>query len=403
MSSAWTDRSVSSSSLSRLQTQKLQFELDELNRKSNELSKSIAKTPKDQIAPIVTESRAVKEEIKGSEARLREHDNALHDLLQWVPNIPADDVPVSADATGNKVVREWGEEKRFEFEPKDHIALARALGLIDWDRSGKISGSHFLLFRGLGATLERALINFMLNLHISEHGYTEVWSPVLVNRQTAFGTAQLPKMEEDMYRLEADDLFLVPTAEVPVTNMHQGEILKADQIPQRFACYTPCFRREAGAYGADTKGMMRVHQFDKVELVWYTTPEESDAALETLLSHAEEVLKRLGLRYRVLLLSTGDMTFASARTYDIEAWAPGINKWLDVSSCSTFRDFQARRAGIRFRGADKKVRHVHTLNGSGLALPRTYIALLENYQQADGSILVPEPLRPFLNGLEVIR
>ncbi|HLG42730.1 MAG TPA: serine--tRNA ligase [Planctomycetota bacterium] len=383
---------------------KAQFDLDDLNRQSNELSKKISKSPKDQIAPIVAESRALKDRIKGGEDGMRAIDAELNEAMSWLPNVPAPEVPVAPDASGNRVVRIVGEERRFEFKPLDHMEIAGKPGWVDQERSGKISGSHFLLFRGVGARLERALINFMLDLHSKQHGYEETWTPALVNRAAMFGTGQLPKLEADMYRLEQDDLFLIPTAEVPVTNMHAGEILPGERIPAKFCAYTPCFRREAGAYGADTKGMIRVHQFDKVELVWYAHPDRSFESLETLLSNAEEVLKRLQIRYRVVLLSTGDMSFASAKTYDLEAWAPGLNRWLEVSSCSNFTDFQARRANIRFRdAADGKVKFVHTLNGSGLALPRTFITLLEQHQQADGGVRVPEALRPYLDGKEVLK
>jgi len=383
---------------------KAQFELDDLNRQSNELSKKISKTPKDQIAPIVAESRALKDRIKAGEDGMRAIETELTEALSWLPNLPAPEVPVAPDASGNRVVRIVGEERRFETKPRDHMEIAGKPGWVDQERSGKISGSHFLLFRGVGARLERALINFMLDLHSKQHGYEETWTPALVNRAAMFGTGQLPKLEADMYRLEQDDLFLIPTAEVPVTNMHAGEIIPGERIPSKFCAYTPCFRREAGAYGADTKGMIRVHQFDKVELVWYAHPDTSFESLDMLLSNAEEVLKRLQIRYRVVLLSTGDMSFASAKTYDIEAWAPGLNRWLEVSSCSNFTDFQARRANIRFRdAADGKVKFVHTLNGSGLALPRTFITLLETHQQADGSVRVPEALRPYLDGKETLK
>jgi seryl-tRNA synthetase len=380
-----------------------QFELDELNRRSNELSKAVAQGPRERKRELVEESRAVKERVKAAEEALRTVDDQLKEALAWLPNMPAADVPVAPDASGNRLVREAGEARAFDAKPRDHVEIATKAGWFDPERSGRISGSHFLLLRGLGARLERALINFMLDLHAKEHGYEEVWPPVLVNRKAMFGTGQLPKLEQDMYRLELDDLFLIPTAEVPVTNLHAGEILPASRIPARFCAYTPCFRREAGAYGSDTKGMIRVHQFDKVELVWYAHPDRSSEALETLLSHAEEVLKRLQLRYRVMLLSTGDMSFASAKTYDIEAWAPGLDRWLEVSSCSTFTDFQARRADIRFRDGDGKVKFVHTLNGSGLALPRTVIALLEQHQRPDGGVRVPEALRPYLDGMEVLQ
>jgi seryl-tRNA synthetase len=294
------------------------------------------------------------------------------------------------------VLREWGEVRHFDFAPKPHWELGEALGILDFPRGAKIAGSGFPLYVGLGARLERALINFMVDLHAREHGYTEVWPPYLVNHQTAQGTGQLPKFGEDMYEVPQDGLYLIPTAEVPVTNMHAGELLDDSRLPIRYVAYSPCFRREAGAHGKETRGLTRVHQFDKVELVRFETPEASEAALEELTGHAEKVLQLLGLRYRVLLLAAGDLGFASAKTYDLEVWAPGAERWLEVSSCSTFTDYQARRAGIRYRPAGgERPQFVHTLNGSALALARTVIALLESHQEADGTIRLPEALVPY--------
>jgi len=336
--------------------------------------------------------------IKRLEEQLKTYEVRVQNELALIPNIPHSSVPVG-DATANHIIRVVGEKPQFSFKPKTHIELAEQLGLIDFARAAKITGSHFPLFTGQGARLERALINWMLDVQTKEHGYTEVSPPFLVNRSSMFGTGQLPKFEEDMYRLKDDDLFLVPTAEVPVTNLHRDEILEENQLPLKYAAYTACFRREAGSYGKETKGLIRVHQFDKVELVKFTTPETSCDELEQLVKNAETILQRLGLHYRVVCLSTGELGFAAAKCYDLEAWAPGLNQFLEVSSCSNFEAFQARRANIRYRqAATKKVAHVHTLNGSGVALARTLICVLETYQQADGRVGVPEPLRPYLDG-----
>jgi seryl-tRNA synthetase len=305
----------------------------------------------------------------------------------------------AGDAKANQVVRTVGSNPSFAFTPKDHLALAVQHGLIDFERAAKMTGSHFPLFTGAGARLERALINWMLDVHTKEHGYTEISPPLLVNRASMFGTGQLPKFEEEMYRLKDDDLFLVPTAEVPLTNLHRDEILDEASLPRRYTAYTACFRREAGSYGKETRGLVRVHQFDKVELVKFTTPEASYDELERLVKDAEVILQRLGLHYRVVCLSTGDLGFAAAKCYDLEAWAPGLNQFLEVSSCSNCEAFQARRANIRYRPAStKKTAHVHTLNGSGVALARTLICLLETHQQADGRIRIPDALRPYFDG-----
>jgi seryl-tRNA synthetase len=309
--------------------------------------------------------------------------------------VPEAAVP-SGGVEANVVVREWGEARSFDFEAKPHWELGEALGILDFPRGAKVAGSGFPLYVGLGARLERALINFMTDLHSREHGYTEVWPPYLVNHQTAQGTGQLPKFGEDMYEVPLDGLYLIPTAEVPVTNLLASEMLDGGELPIRYVAYSPCFRREAGAHGKETRGLTRVHQFDKVELVRFERPEDSAAALEELTGHAERVLQLLGLRYRVLLLAAGDLGFASAKTYDLEVWAPGAERWLEVSSCSVFTDYQARRAGIRYRPAGgARPQFVHTLNGSALALPRTVIALLESYQEADGTIRLPEALVPY--------
>jgi seryl-tRNA synthetase len=391
---------------------KLQQEVDAARARINALSEEIAalkkKDPRADVSAPQTESKAVKDSIRRSEEEMKDLERQLGDLLQWIPNLAHESVPVAPDARGNLAVRTWPENfspaaRAFDFAPKPHWDLGRDLGILDEERSAKLSGSNFLLLKGAGALLERALINFMLDLHTREHGYVEVWPPYLANRASMVGTGQIPKLEEDMYRLRDDELWLIPTAEVPVTNLHRDEILPHARLPLCYTSYTACFRREAGAYSKETRGMQRVHQFDKVEMVKLVHPERSWDELESLTRNAEEVLRRLGLPYRVVLLSTGDMSFASAKTYDLEAWAPGLGKWLEVSSCSNFTDFQARRLNTRFRDADGKVRFVHTLNGSGLALPRTVIAILENYQKADGSVTVPEALRPYMHGLSTLR
>ncbi len=321
-------------------------------------------------------------------------DARQRDLLLRLPNLPAIDVPEGADASANPVVRIWG-ERPANVTGEDHLAIAARLGLMDLDRAAKISGSGFTCFTGAGARLERTLLNFLLDLHTRAHGYTEVSPPFLIRRDCMVGTSQLPKFEDDMYGVDGGEYFLAPTAEVPVTNLHREEILATSQLPIKYAAYTPCFRREAGSAGRETRGIIRMHQFDKVELVKICTPEQSDAELEQLTADAEQVLQQLGLHYRVIELCTGDLGFGSARTYDIEVWAPGQQAYLEVSSCSTFHDYQARRMNLRFKDADGKNRYCHTLNGSGTALARLYVALLETYVQTDGSVVLPEPLHRY--------
>ena len=342
------------------------------------------------------------DEVKGLDVRLREIESELDRRLLALPNFPHDEVP-EGDAAANRVVRSWGEPTRFDFNPKPHWELGASLGLFDLARGGKIAGSGFPLFTGLGAKLIRALAGFMVDLHSREHGYLEVSPPYLVNRATLTGTGQLPRFAEEVYSITSDDLYLIPTAEVPVTNIHRDEILEAAQLPANYVAYTPCFRREAFSHGKDTRGLIRLHQFDKVELVRIVRPEDSAQEHERITSHAEAVLQRLGLAYRVVELAAGDTGFASARTYDLEAWSAGVGEWLEVSSSSTFTDFQARRANIRYRPAPKaKPELVHTLNASGVACPRTIIALLENNQAADGSVRIPEVLVPYL-GVDRLR
>jgi seryl-tRNA synthetase len=350
----------------------------------------------------MAEMKDIAESLKSMSARVTEIEDELKSLLLWVPNMPQDDVPIGLDETANVQVAMWGTKPTFEFTPRDHIELAECNALLDLKRGTRITGSGFPVYTNKGAMLERALINYMLDFHILRHGYTELKVPFAVNRTTMTGTGQLPKLENDMYHIDEEDLFLIPTAEVPVTNFHADEILSEAELPIKYVSYTPCFRREAGSYGKDTKGLQRVHQFNKVEMVRFTKPEDSNAALEEMVRDAGEILESLGLHYRVVLLSTGDMSFASAKTYDLEVWAPGGGKYLEVSSVSTFTDFQARRAGIRYRNAEGKVMFTHTLNGSGLATPRTFISLIETWQNADGSIRIPEPLRPYLQGREVL-
>jgi len=372
----------------------------EKNKANDEIS-ALLKAKKDAKVKIASMKKTA-DRIDQLEDKLKEINAELDKSLLVIPNIPHSSVPVG-DAFCKKTVRSWGELPKFDFKPASHIELSQHLDIIDFGRAAKITGSNFILYKGWGARLERALINFMLDLHIKKHGYTEVFPPFLVNRQSMTGTGQLPKLEEDMYRLKDDDLFLIPTAEVPVTNIFRDEILNEDDLPIYYTAYTACFRREAGSYGKDTKGLIRVHQFDKVELVKFVKPENSYNELEKLVLDAEDVLQLLGLPYRVAMLATGDLSFAASICYDLEAYAAGIDLWLEVSSCSNFESFQAKRANIKFRRKDtKKLDFVHTLNGSGIALARTVVAILENYQQKDGSVVIPQALRPYLDGKERI-
>lgn len=344
--------------------------------------------------------------IKNMEEELRQAETRLDDLALRIPSVPHESVPDGKNSDDNVEVRRWGTPPNLAGSVRNHVELGETLGILDFDRAAKITGARFALLRGAGARLERALINFMLDLHTSRHGYQEVLPPFLVNRQSMTGTGQLPKFEEDLFRADRDELFMIPTAEVPVTNIHRDEILNEEALPIRYTAYTPCFRREAGSYGKDTKGLIRLHQFNKVELVAFSRPEDSYQELERLTSHAESVLQRLGLHYRVMALCTGDMGFAAAKTYDIEVWLPSQHTFREISSCSNFETFQARRAAIRFRPdrgtKDAKLDFVHTLNGSGLAVGRTVVALLEQYQQPDGSVVIPEVLQPYMGGLERI-
>ncbi|MDD5097130.1 MAG: serine--tRNA ligase [Candidatus Omnitrophica bacterium] len=379
-------------------------EFEDLAAKRNKANDEIGvliKEKKDALAKI-SSMKDISKRIGELEGQLREQEIELNKLLLNIPNVPHASLPIG-DATQNKIERSWGTPRKFDFKPLSHIELCQNLDIVDFNRATKITGSNFILFKGWGAKLERALINFMLDLHTNKHGYTEIFPPFLVNRASMLGTGQLPKLEEDMYKLKDDDLFLIPTAEVPVTNMFRDEILEEDKLPIYYTAYTACFRREAGSYGKDTKGLARVHEFDKVEMVKFVKPEDSYAELEKLVVNAEEVLQLLELPYRLVLLSTQDISFSASKCYDLEAYAAGADKWLEVSSCSNFESFQARRANIRMRRKlNKKIEYIHTLNGSGIALARTVVAILENYQQEDGSVLIPKVLQPYLNGQERI-
>ena len=345
-------------------------------------------------------------EIGTQEEELRAIERKVSDIALRIPNLPHPSVPVGKDSSGNNEDRRWGEPPQFSFKPKTHWEIGEALGILDFDRAAKIAGARFAVLSGAGARLERALINYMLDLHTTQHGYREVLPPLLVNRTSMTATGQLPKFEEDLFRLRDEDYFLIPTAEVPVTNLHRDETLAESALPIRYTAYTPCFRREAGSYGKDTKGLIRLHQFNKVELVTFAKPDQSYEELERLTGHAEAILQGLGLHYRVVTLCTGDMGFSAAKTYDIEVWLPSQNHYREISSCSNFEGFQARRANIRYKGTmgkkDAKSEFVHTLNGSGLAVGRTVVAILEHYQQSDGSVTIPEVLRHYMGGLERI-
>jgi seryl-tRNA synthetase len=384
---------------------KLVSEGDNLKAQRNTVSKEIGalKSKGQDASAQMTAMKQVGERIAALDAEVATLDAKLQDILLMIPNLPHESVTVGKEAADNPEVKRWGEAPKFAFQPKAHWDIGEKLGILDFARASKISGSGFILYKGAGARLERALINFLLDLHTSQHGYTEVFPPFLINRNAMIGTGQLPKFEEDMYRLRDEEMYLAPTAEVPVTNIHRDEILREEQLPIYYCAYTPCFRREAGAAGKETRGMIRVHQFDKVELVKFAKPESSYDELEKLLANAEKVLQLLGLHYRIVSLCSGDVGNASAKTYDIEVWAPGQNAYLEVSSCSNYEEFQARRANIKFKDSAGKNRFVHTLNGSGTALPRLYVALLETYQQADGSVKIPEPLVPYMGGLREIR
>ena len=390
-------------------------ELDDRRRsllKDGESLKALRNTASDEIGRArdkslvqdkILEMREVSQKIKGLDEELGRVDDELQSFLLTVPNLPHTTTPIGTSENENVQVRTWGKPHEPAFKAKPHWDIGEALGILDFERGAKITGARFTLYRGAGARLERALINFMLDLHTDMHGYQEVLPPFMVNRDSMTGTGQLPKFEEDLFKLVDPEFYMIPTAEVPVTNIHRGEILKRSDLPISYAAYTPCFRREAGSYGKDTRGLIRQHQFNKVELVKFVHPSESDVELEKLTGHAEKVLQLLELPYRIMALCSGDIGFSAAKTYDIEVWLPGQSCYREISSCSTFGDFQARRASIRFREDEKtKPEFVHTLNGSGLAVGRTLVAVLENYQQEDGSVIIPSVLRPYMGNLELI-
>ena len=380
-------------------------EVEALKSKRNKVSQQISmmKKNKENADDLVLEMRKVGEDISKLDTRLKEVEVGLRDIMLSIPNVPNEVVPVGKDENDNPEIRRWGEIREFDFAPKPHWEVGEGLGILDAERAAKVTGARFTFYKGLGARLERAVINFMLNLHTEEHGYTEMLPPFIANKDSMTGTGQLPKFAEDMFKLEGLDYYLIPTAEVPVTNYHRGEILDGKEMPKYYSAYSACFRAEAGSAGRDTRGLIRQHQFNKVELVKFVKPEDSYEELEKLTNNAERVLQLLGLPYRVILLCTGDMGFSSAKTYDIEVWLPSFQMYREISSCSNFEDYQARRADIKFRrDAKSKPEFVHTLNGSGLAIGRTVAAILENCQQADGSVVIPEVLRPYM-GTDIIK
>ncbi len=384
---------------------KVLVQVEEMKSEQNKASKDIPNLKKagQDVSEIFNKMKLLSEKVKEFDQEVKEIDEELKKLLLQIPNTPHPSVIEGSSDADNLEVRKWGEPTEFEFEPKPHWDLGTKLNILDFERASKIAGARFTIFKGLGSKLERAIINFMLELHTENHGYTEFSTPFMVNRDSMIGTGQLPKFEEDMFHLPSKDFFLIPTAEVPLTNLLRDEIIDEKELPIYYTAYTPCFRQEAGSAGRDTRGLIRNHQFDKVELVKFSHPDTSYDELEKLTSNAEEVLKRIGLPYRVVMLSTGDLGFSSAKTYDLEVWMPSYGRYVEISSCSNFEDFQARRANIRFRRENGKVDYLHTLNGSGLAVGRTFAAILENFQQEDGSIIVPEVLRKYLNGLELIK
>ncbi|MBP7330732.1 MAG: Serine--tRNA ligase [Firmicutes bacterium ADurb.Bin373] len=377
------------------------FIVEQMKNRRNVVSEEIGRLKKaGKDAPdIVLEMRDLSRSIKEKDEEIKEVEGRLQEILLDIPNIPHESVPVGKDASDNPVVREWGRPRNFGFNPRPHWEIGEDLSILDFERGGKVTGARFCFYKGLGAKLERAVISFMLDLHTSEHGYTEIFPPFMVNRDSMIGTGQLPKFAEDMFKIEGTEYYLIPTAEVPVTNLYRNEILDGGKLPISHCAYSACFRAEAGAAGRDTRGLIRLHQFNKVELVKFCKPEESYAELEKLTGNAEKVLQLLGLPYRVVVLCTGDMGFSSAKTYDLEVWLPSYNDYKEISSCSNFGDFQARRAGIRYRNDRGRVELAHTLNGSGLAVGRTVAAIMENCQEADGTVTIPEVLQPYMGGL----
>ena len=378
--------------------------VEELRAQRRTASDQIAKLKRDKkpAEPLVEEMKSVGDRIAALEDELRSCEADLNNIALSIPNLPHESVPIGVDASANVEVRRWGKPPAFSFPAKPHWELGEALGILDFERAARMTGARFAVYAGAGARLERALLNFMLDLHTTEHGYKEVLPPYIVNRSSMTGTGQLPKFEDDLFRLADEDLMLIPTAEVPLTNLHREETVSEAALPLRYTAFSPCFRREAGSYGKDTRGLIRQHQFNKVELVTFSFPETSYEELEVLARHAESVLQRLHLHYRVVTLCTGDMGFAAAKTYDLEVWLPAQGVFREISSCSNFEAFQTRRAGIRYKGRDGKSAFLHTLNGSALAIGRTFVAILENYQQADGTVIIPEVLRPYMAGMERI-
>ncbi len=376
---------------------------NELRSKKNHISQEIGNRKKrgEDIDDLLKEAKSIDEQLEEIKYKEKEVDKKFWDLWAYVPNIPHESVPVGKDSNDNVVVREWGEIREFDFEPKTHWEIGELLGILDFESAAKMAGSRFATYKGLGATLERALINFFLDTH-RKNGYTEIFPPILVKPEALFASGHLPKFEEEMYHTERDDMYLIPTAEASLANLHRNQVIPEENLPLYYVSYTPCFRREAGSYGRDVRGIIRVHQFNKVELFKYTKPEESYEEHEKMLRDAENILQLLGIPYRVVLLCTGDMGFAAAKTYDIEVWAPGLRRWLEASSVSNVEDFQARRANIKLRRKNGKKEYVHMLNGSGLATPRVFIAILENFQQRDGSVVIPEVLRDYV-GVDVIK
>jgi seryl-tRNA synthetase len=380
-------------------------ETEQLKSRRNTVSQEVAKLKRTggDAEALIVEMREVGDRIKELDDELRELEVQVEELTQAIPNIPSDSVPIGKSEEDNVELRKNGEVPSFDFEPKPHWEIAQSLGILDFERAAKVTGSRFTFYRGLGARLERALISFMMDLHSDKHGYEEILPPYIVNRDSLIGTGQLPKFEEDLFKISDSDYFLIPTAEVPVTNLHREEILPGEELPKYFVAYSSCFRSEAGSAGRDTRGLIRQHQFNKVELIKLTKPEDSYEELEKMTANAEKVLQLLGLPYRVLTLCTGDMGFTAAKTYDLEVWLPSAGTYREISSCSNVEDFQARRAGIRFRRDTKsKPEFVHTLNGSGLAIGRTFAAIIENFQQADGSVTIPEVLHPYMGGISSI-
>jgi len=378
--------------------------VEELRAQRRTASDQIAKLKRDKkpAEPLVEEMKSVGDRIAALEDELRSCEADLNNIALSIPNLPHESVPIGVDASANVEVRRWGKPPAFSFPAKPHWELGEALGILDFERAARMTGARFAVYAGAGARLERALLNFMLDLHTTEHGYKEVLPPYIVNRSSMTGTGQLPKFEDDLFRLADEDLMLIPTAEVPLTNLHREETVSEAALPLRYTAFSPCFRREAGSYGKDTRGLIRQHQFNKVELVTFSLPETSYEELEVLARHAESVLQRLHLHYRVVTLCTGDMGFAAAKTYDLEVWLPAQGVFREISSCSNFEAFQTRRAGIRYKRRDGKSAFLHTLNGSALAIGRTFVAILENYQQADGTVIIPEVLRPYMAGMERI-